>query len=161
MHTKAAASSVPHLTASLCSVRCNTMKYKGAESSSSPEVAHHKSVCVYLHGWVATFPASPTLPPARRIHSLHWRCLTSNLFASGGTHPHGMLRLGYIDDDADRARCCQARSCILRSGHSAFPLGAKLAVSSRMVRVFDTLHSEPSGSPSLRTGSRPQQERDR
>jgi hypothetical protein len=28
--------------------------------------------------------------------------------------------------------------------------GAKLAVSSRMVRVFDTLHSEPSGSPSLR-----------
>jgi hypothetical protein len=31
-----------------------------------------------------------------------------------------------------------------------FRFGAKLAVSSRMVRVFDTLHSEPSGSPSLR-----------
>jgi hypothetical protein len=31
-----------------------------------------------------------------------------------------------------------------------FRFGAKLAVSSRMVRVFDTLHSEPSDSPSLR-----------
>jgi hypothetical protein len=31
-----------------------------------------------------------------------------------------------------------------------FRFGAKLAVSSRMVRVFDTLHSEPSGSPSPR-----------
>jgi hypothetical protein len=31
-----------------------------------------------------------------------------------------------------------------------FSFGAKLAVSSRMVRVFDTLHSEPSGSRSLR-----------
>jgi hypothetical protein len=31
-----------------------------------------------------------------------------------------------------------------------FRFGAKLAVSSRMVRVFDTLHSEPSGPPALR-----------
>jgi hypothetical protein len=31
-----------------------------------------------------------------------------------------------------------------------FRFGAKLAVSSRMVRVFDTVHSEPSGSPSFR-----------
>src|ERR1700733_16220368 len=31
-----------------------------------------------------------------------------------------------------------------------FRFGAKLAISSRMVRVFDTLHSEPSGSASLR-----------
>jgi hypothetical protein len=31
-----------------------------------------------------------------------------------------------------------------------FRFGAKLAVSSRMVRVFDTLDSEPSGSASLR-----------
>jgi hypothetical protein len=31
-----------------------------------------------------------------------------------------------------------------------FRFGAKLAVSTRMVRVFDTLHSEPSDSPSLR-----------
>jgi hypothetical protein len=30
-----------------------------------------------------------------------------------------------------------------------FRFGAKLAVSSRMVRVFDTLNSEPSGSPSF------------
>jgi hypothetical protein len=30
-----------------------------------------------------------------------------------------------------------------------FRFGAKLAVFSRMVRVFDTLHSEPSDSPSL------------
>jgi hypothetical protein len=31
-----------------------------------------------------------------------------------------------------------------------FRFGAELAVSTRMVRVFDTMHSEPSGSPSLR-----------
>jgi hypothetical protein len=31
-----------------------------------------------------------------------------------------------------------------------FRFGAKLAVSSRVVRVFDALHSEPSDSPSLR-----------
>ena len=79
----------------------------------------------------ANRPIACRTTPARRIDSLHWRCLTSNLFASGGGAvafvANSVTSSSRVISDRDMALpfrtdgsgegVTQARSRVLRPGH--------------------------------------------